>query len=519
MLYRPREEGAGRLSAVPVVTIMAVSFLLAVALASPVTAGALAQASREEVLRALGVDRVAADYVVMVDTSGSMKQGDLYAQVKSALRPLLRALSPDDYLTLLTFDSTPAVRFSGPVGPQGDVALDQLPSVPGGTATDIGAAINAGLAELSRPDAHDVGTIVLVTDGKHEPPAGSNYPATSGPAWDALGVRGRELARRHVISSYALALAPTTDAALMTRAFSNTLVEALPAGQLPGFLARVKDEARLAKARRVLAGDVGKGVEARWSGSLSNLDLNKPPPVKAKLTLHSTMAHTPVVVQGLAVTTDAAGVKARGLPGEVVLAPNQTKIIDVAISYPTWGGFGFGSKEVTRSGQLRVAGSLVTPWDNVLKNDLRVDLQPRLAAASVPIGGTGRTGWSWLKLLVLTLLVVAALAGVRYWWLSRQPRLRGALVATPAGQPQARGTLTGRKAPIGSVKGTALKIPGQGDVRARRVARAGRRPGFDLELVIRYAAKGKASRISVCKPNSSVVIDDVTFTYQPSGRS
>jgi hypothetical protein len=51
------------------------------------------------------------------------------------------------------------------------------------------------------------------------------------------------------------------------------------------------------------------------------------------------------------------------------------------------------------------------------------------------------------------------------------------------------------------------------------VARAGRRPGFDLELIIRYAADGKASRSSVCKPNSSVIIDDVTFTYQPSGRS
>jgi hypothetical protein len=519
MLYRPREEGGEGFSPVSVVAIVAVGFVLALAVGASASAGAPAQASREEVLRALGVDRIAADYVVMVDTSGSMKQGNLYAQVKSALRPLLRAVSPDDHLTLLTFDSTPAVRFSGPLGPQGDAALDQLPSVPAGTATDIGAAINAGLAELSRPDAHDVGTVVLVTDGKHEPPTGSNYPSTSGPAWDALGIRGRELARRHVISSYALALTPTTDAALLTRAFPNTLVEALPAGQLPGFLARVKDEARLAKARRAVAGDVSKGVEARWSGSLTNLDLNKRPPVKAKLTLHSTMTRTPLVVRGLAVTTEATGVKAGGLPGEVALAPNQTTTVDVAISYPRSGGFGLGRKQVTRSGQLRVTGSLATPWDSVLRNDLRVDLRPRLAATSTPFQGVGTVGWSWLQLLLLTLLVIAALAGARYWWLSRQPRLRGALVATPAGQPQARGTLTGRKTPIGSVKGTALKIPGHGDVRARRVARAGRRPGFDLELLIRYSAKGKASRTSVCKPNSSVVIDDVTFTYQPSGRS
>ncbi len=146
-------------------------------------------ASRSEVLDSLGIDPVSADYVVIVDTCGSTSDGDLYGQVVGALGPLLQALSTTDHLSRLPLDSTPAIRDGGEVGEPKDRALSQLPAMADGAATDIGAALDAGLRELERPDAADVGAIVLITDGEHAPPAGTAYPSTSGPPWDALATR------------------------------------------------------------------------------------------------------------------------------------------------------------------------------------------------------------------------------------------------------------------------------------------------------------------------------------------
>ncbi|MGH3623700.1 MAG: hypothetical protein ACRDQ5_18215, partial [Sciscionella sp.] len=69
------------------------------------TAAEDGQASEQQVLKALQVSQIDADYVILIDTSRSMEDGHLYENVQTSLRPLLTSLSPRDHLSLITFDT------------------------------------------------------------------------------------------------------------------------------------------------------------------------------------------------------------------------------------------------------------------------------------------------------------------------------------------------------------------------------------------------------------------------------
>jgi Mg-chelatase subunit ChlD len=125
--------------------------------------GPAAAAPADDVYAALGVDKVPADYIVMVDISGSMQQSGRYAAVKDSLRAFLAALAPDDQVELGTFADKATIVRQGPVGRSVDEVVAALPATATGARTDIGAAIEAALAQLERPGAPAVATDVLLT--------------------------------------------------------------------------------------------------------------------------------------------------------------------------------------------------------------------------------------------------------------------------------------------------------------------------------------------------------------------
>lgn len=479
-----------------------------------------AAASLEEVFAAIGVDQTVADLVVVVDTSASMEEDDRYDRVLEALRPFLQALSPTEYLGLLTFDEEPTLQYAGPIGQPPDRAVDLLPDDATGTSTDIGQALDRALDEFVRPDPSDAAVLVFITDGLHDPPTDSQYVDPTGPAWDELASRGQALADSRAVASYALALGGDTDAGLVSEVLPDTLVVDLPPDQIAPFLQRVKDDVRLTKARQLLASDLDGTVEVSWAGAFDQLDLSTGR-ARVELTLTSTFDQIPVTISELGASAEGIGdVTLEGLPETVVLAPGESRTLDVDLNFSAVGGFGFGRNEVVREGQLRLVCQVSSPWSEVVTGQLGLEFDPRCAGATAAIRATGFEGWSWLSLGGLLALVLLVLGAIWYWRLARQPLLKGALLATVPGQPQARGRLTGRKSVIGRNKGSVLpKLSGRGEVRGRRVARRGKRRGFDLELLIRYSADGKTMRDGVCKPNGSTVVDGVTFTYQPSGRS
>jgi hypothetical protein len=485
-----------------------------------------AQVSREDVLKNLGVDEVAADYVVLIDTSQSMADSGLYGQVQRALRPFLESLAPEDHVAVFTFATNPEERYNAVVGEPPTDPLVNLPPADGAD-TDIGRAIERGLDHLERPDALDVGALVLVTDGMHDPGPGSVYATNDGPAWHALAKRAEELAKRqHRINAYALALASSTDAGLLHQVFPNTVVLSLPEGQLGVRLQRIKQESRIEKGRRIVAPDVEEGtVEVDW-GEARNLDLHSGVDELA-LTLRSTMAHVPLELTNLSVISQGElRVQTVSLPPSVSLKPHQSVTIPVRLQFgPRFmaetgeaaldpcEGLVFGRRQTTQRGELRLDATIGSPWATTLRDDLRFpDFSPVVSGATTTLQASCTNGLSLWWLPLLALLAWASW----YVFVGRRPKLRGQLLASVPGHAlQQSLMLRGRKMRIGTQRGSRLVIPGRGTVRHQRVSRLRKRRSRDPWLRITYATDGGKPTTRTCRPNGSVAFDHTTFTYQP----
>lgn len=231
--------------------------ILIVGLGVPSPVVAEPAVSRDQVFAALGVDRVPADYVVLVDTSASMVAGNRYGQVRRVLLPFLEGLSDSDQVALYTFDSRPALRYQGGAANPAVIA-GTLPDgpTPGGR-TDIGAAVDAGLDVLERDGAAGVATIVMITDGDHDAPGGSAYAAPGSRAWTALGQRAAALTG--TVHAYALPIGARDGAELLGSVVpATTVLDAKSVRDLAGYLDRAKAQTRLGKAAAALQGDRGR---------------------------------------------------------------------------------------------------------------------------------------------------------------------------------------------------------------------------------------------------------------------
>ena len=406
------------------------------------------------------------------------------------------------------------MRYNGPVGSPPDRAVAQLPARPVGVATDIGAAIQAALADLEASSA-PVLTVVLATDGKHEPPRGTRYQATTGPAWDALAQRGQTILARHAVSAEALEIGRgPTDAALLKGVFPDTLVQALPSDQIAPHFEKLKNSIRINKARALLAADVAPRVEVSWKpAQLPNVDLNAGT-AEVEVTFRSTAKYLPLVVTPSRVESRGDLGARVDRPAAVDLAPGESKTTKLKLRFDAVGGFGFGEQPVSRSGGLRLDADVTSPWAAVLRSDFATEVRPTVAPAELAVTGRGTTGWNWLTfaLLALGLLLLAALA--MFFRSSRQPSLRGHLQATAPAFPPQSARLVGKRAAIGKAKRSIMPaLPGRGEVRAHRIPRAGGKRGSDIELVIDYSADGAKAQRKRCKPNAQAVFGSTTFTF------
>lgn len=484
--------------------------VLLMALAVPSSASA---ATKDEVFAALKLDSVPADYVVLVDNSGSMRVSGLYARVRAALAPFVEALSPQDHVSLITFAGAPALRFTGSRGPDPTKVLAQLPmQAYGKPGTDIGAALNAALSELERPDASEVGTVLLITDGKHTPPAGSAYPSTSGPTWNALGRRGQDISARHNIGAYALALTDQSDADLLKRAFSGAQLVALPRNQLRPYLVRVKEETRIATARRLVSVDNGKAIQVAWPDIVRHLDLTQGA-ATVEITLHSRLGRVPVTLSQLAVI--ATGLPITGtLPGSLTLGPGETKTIKVRLSFSHLASdFRLGQRTITKSGSLRLAARLGSPWTAVLTNDLTTTVAPTLANASTPTRATAKVGLALSTVILLILLVVTVVAGC-FALLSRRrsatnPRMTGSLdVSGSDGSQLLDLSILGRQAKVGPSADVVIGI-----MTGRLRGRARESDGIVGPAVEVDLRSGDQRTKVVLADGESVMIGDQSLTF------
>jgi hypothetical protein len=471
-------------------------------------APALAAApTREEVYRALGVDEVPAQYVVLIDTSASMQQGEnLYRLVRKSLRGFLAALEENDPVALVTFDREASVRFEGPAGRDPDALLATLPAAANGGHTDLGQAIETAVGLVRASDA-PIATVVLFTDGAHDPAPGSPYPFAEGASWEALGRSATELEQERLLA-YAVPL--------RGRAGIQPLRAVVPDAQvLPGTsiaaltrqLSVPKQDSRAARARTLLRADLERGLVVEWPAGLDRLS---PGENTVELTIRATTEHVPLVLSDLQLTTDHPGIRLRTGAEAVRVQPGREVRKPLSIH---WDAGDRSAAPLARrdiEASVTLNGRVDSPWAGVLRDDLGLTFSPTLGAAPTRVHGTAQRGSPvpWLLAAALATTVAAAmLVGVRG---ARRPRLSGRLRATSpvSGKMLGEIRLTGRRMQIGP---TTLRIPGTGTVSAIR-------PPVGTAVRVGYSPTNAPDRLETvdCTPGFPVLLNGITFEWSGS---
>ncbi|MFE5841795.1 VWA domain-containing protein [Streptomyces niveus] len=488
----------------------AVTAALLVALsAAGVPATAAEGPSREEVYRELGVTEQPVDYVILVDTSGSMKAKGRYDTVRSTLRTFLDGLNRSDHVALVTFDDRPEARYIGSAGdPAAIVArLPKKPDANGGT--DIGAALDQALRELERDDAASVASVVMLTDGKHQPPRRTAYPKSSGPPWKTLRKRADALAERTELAGYALPLASGASGAdRLGDVIDNTVV--LRPGSIQDlgrYLQRAGDSTRARSAAKLLASDKGKGVTASWKRA-DVRDVTDGS-ATASITFRSSTTHVPLTVSDTRVSAVSAPVDVSGVPRRLTLKPGESRTYSVRLEGKPGGGGPFRHTEEA-SATLRVSGQVSSPWQKALAPDVDLKVLAAVATTGDPLSVRAEIGSALLLPAILLVLAVALVLGALRWRSVNRPALTGVLTAAPvfanAILPE-RIPLTGRWVTFRPHGG------GHGTVHGRRRRTA---QGPMVDLMIRYVpddGTGRPDRV-VCAPGARAVVGGLSFTHR-----
>ncbi|MHA6524912.1 vWA domain-containing protein [Tessaracoccus sp. G1721] len=432
---------------------------------------AAADEALDELAATLGIEDQATDYILIVDTSLSMQEEGRWGRARDAVSGLADSLSPDDHVTLITFDDGAETVFGGDA-PDTDTLLAALPDEPTGDQTDIGAAIDEGVAALTRDGASEVAAFVLLTDGELDAAPDSPFGRVGNPAWASLRTRADEAMTGRQVGAFALSLGPESDAGLLTEVFPNAQV-ATP-DDIVAFLSGLTDEITRFRVGEVLAPDLEQPVTVALSepvveGSTATLTA----------TWTSTTTNLPTTVSAVQLTPAVEGAALGMEPATLDLAPGQTETSTVTITVPP-------GTDAT----VALAATLTSPWQPQLAP---LNLGQALAATSAPVQVTvadnapppspsptpsvapepegveqpslmdGLPSWALPAALgALALLVVLALmvSAVR----KRMPQLDGSLaLVTPAGEVADEFLVTG---PSSSTRRSGLTVkakPGKGE--------------------------------------------------------
>ncbi|MBW6436451.1 VWA domain-containing protein [Actinoplanes hulinensis] len=457
-------------------------------------------AGPDEVYAALGVDRVASDYVVMVDVSGSMR-GARYQQLRRSLIGFFAALAPEDRVTLVPFDER-AKAVTRQVGREPGQLAAGLPRDAVGAYTDIGAALEAGVTALARPDAPPLATVVLLTDGRHDPGPRSAYPLTQGHNWNQLADRAAKL-NKVSLQAYAIPLSGATGATLLRKVFPGASVLApTSVDRLTARLARPKAEARAAKARSLLAAEVTEPVRVTWPAE----------PIGAGRTtvevrVENPMPHVPLVLNDLAV----AG--AEVAPGPVELPPGGGVTVPVTVDWDPGPRSLAPLRTVTAQRDLQLTARVDSPWSAVLTGELGLTLAGAPAAAPGTREFSAQRGSLWWWVTTAVLLAALTVVLVR-WRRSRlSPPLTGAVTIRRGGGEQRVLPLSGRRVVLSA---DATGLPGSGEITAARSGVG----SSDVQLMISYSPDGSAgSRGSAaCPPGGTVSVAGTSFSWDHHNR-
>ena len=461
-------------------------------LAAPVVAQAAPPVDVEQVVAALGLASEPADYVLLVDTSGSMNQGGRYPKVRNQLRELLSGLDSDDRVSLLTFDSKVVERYRGDVGTSPDAVLAHLPASASGKYTDIGAAIDGGLVQLESPDTHRLAALILITDGVMDTVPTAKYADVDSASWKKLKTRAANLEKGHELAAYAVSLISTTDAGLLKKAVP--LAREVSADEVGTRFARLADDLVHLQAAKALKDELATPITVAFTRDLGAA-LADGATVPLQLDISSPYPHVPVVLSDLELRpTDGLQLEVTGLPDKISLDPGATSAATVLVGVR---GGAAGSNAT-----ISLAAKVSSPWSKVLAKDLGLEFAPAIeGAAAVPLAPI-KIPPTLLPLVGGDVVVlVGALLALMVVRMILTPAMNGVLTFSRDGREVADIVLRGRRSKLAVPQGAAELVGLSGSAR-------GSRRGVQVD-----ARFGAARTRGLVADAESVQLGDLTLTY------
>jgi Mg-chelatase subunit ChlD len=162
------------------------------------------------ILSSKGGRTEAADFVIVLDRSGSMKR--LWEPVRRGLISFVSSVPDGDYVSVVGFGTgvenlvVPRPLNAG----TRETLIQELTRLPDPSQrnTDLGAGISGALNELNRPNGNRLKFVFFFTDFEHDPAAGSEFASRSpsDPAWIRLAERKGNEQGQNNIQAFALLL-------------------------------------------------------------------------------------------------------------------------------------------------------------------------------------------------------------------------------------------------------------------------------------------------------------------------
>ena len=460
-------------------------------LLAPMAAQATPAVGLDEVVEALGLASEPADYVLLVDTSGSMKAGGRYEQVREQLRKLLTGLDSDDRLSLLTFDSTVVKRYRGDVGANPDAVLAHLPATASGDRTDIGAAIDGGLTQLESADTHRLAALILITDGLMDTVPTAKYAKVDSASWKKLKSRAAGLEKSHDLAAYAVSLTTATDAGLLKKVVPQATE--VSADEVGTRFAQVAGDLVQLQAAKALKDELAAPITVALTGDLGAALANGTT-VPLRLDISSPYQHVPVVLSHLSLQgADGLQLVVTGLPDLISVEPGATATATAQVGVT--GSAGSGST-------VALSAKVSSPWSKVLERDLGLTFAPAVEGTAIvppaPIGMPPTLlplagGSAALVLAALLVFLVARMVTT--------PPMDGVLTFTRAGRDIAEIVLRGRRAKLAVPVGAPELVGLTGSA-------SGSRRGVRLD-----ARFGAARSRGLVSDAESVPLGDMMVTY------
>jgi len=122
-----------------------------------------------------------ADYVIVIDQSGSMR--NYWTNVRNGINGLIGSLPNEDYVSILGFSSECQAlvvprRLNQSSKNELIAQINRLPN-PNGQRTDLFEAIDKTLDELNRPNSNELKFLFFITDFINDPPSNTRWNSTN----------------------------------------------------------------------------------------------------------------------------------------------------------------------------------------------------------------------------------------------------------------------------------------------------------------------------------------------------